>query len=85
MDPISPDQVTEKILTMISDIAHCDKNQINEDTNLITDLGLDSLDRLNLLCDIESEFDIYIDFNTGTQCFTAKDLGELVRDSVSLK
>ncbi len=34
--------------------------EINEDTVLITDLGLNSMDLVNLACDVEDEFDIEI-------------------------
>ncbi len=54
----------EKIKEIIGEVLN-DPNisqQINDNTNLINDVGLDSLTIINLVLKIEDEFEVEIDF-----------------------
>lgn len=56
----------EKIVQLIAkvkdDTALADK--LNESTHLVNDLGLDSLQLINLILLIEDEFSVEVDFNS---------------------
>ena len=48
----------ERIRKIISEIADCSIQKINADTNLIRDLGMDSITIVDLIIRIEEEFKI---------------------------
>jgi len=50
----------EKLTQIIRENTGNNELIINEDTILLADLGLNSLDLLNLVCIVEDEFDIEI-------------------------
>lgn len=50
----------EKLTQIIRENTGNNELVINEDTILLADLGLNSLDLLNLVCIVEDEFDIEI-------------------------
>lgn len=52
--------VFERIKEMIEEIIR-EKTEISPETRLMSDLGLDSLDIIELICDLEDEYDIEID------------------------
>lgn len=50
----------EKLERMIQEYTEDNSISINENTVLIADLGFNSLDLVNLACNVEDEFDIEI-------------------------
>ena len=50
----------EKLKEILSKNTHIQTDEINENSNLKTDLGLTSLDLAELACMVEDEFDIEI-------------------------
>lgn len=50
----------EKIIEFISNYQGIDKNGINGNTNLVTDLGMASMDIMEMCCQIEDETGIEI-------------------------
>lgn len=54
------DKMLEKLTRIICENTGNKNIAINEDTVLIAELGLNSLDLLNLVCIVEDEFDIEI-------------------------
>ena len=51
----------EKVINIISSVCEIDKKDIKLDSNLINDLGLESLDVVDLVVAFEKEFNIKID------------------------
>lgn len=49
---------------------------VDEDTDLVGDLGLDSLKVMDLLLEVEDEFDISIPLNALADVRTARDLAQ---------
>ena len=49
-----------KLITIIQDKTYVDTFKINENSVLLSDLGMNSLDLVQLVCDVEDEFDIEI-------------------------
>lgn len=49
-----------RIYEILFEISNCDVSKMNEDSNLIVDLGLSSLDLLNAVVMFEDEFKIEI-------------------------
>ncbi|WP_258191975.1 MULTISPECIES: acyl carrier protein [Nitrosomonas] len=52
--------------------------EITPDTNLITQLAIDSIKLLNLIMELEDHFDISIPLNALTDVVTVRDLANLV-------
>ncbi|NVO12135.1 MAG: acyl carrier protein [Bacteroidales bacterium] len=57
--------IGEKLSRILADVKEDDSiiNKINDSTDLINDLGLDSLQMINFLLKIEDEFNIEFDFD----------------------
>jgi acyl carrier protein len=53
-------ELTNKILSIISQNAECGKT-VGPDDRIVEDLGIDSLDKLMIIHDLEDEFNITID------------------------
>ena len=53
---------------------------INEDTILLADLGLNSLDLLNLVCIVEDEFDIEVPDRVVGQLKTVGDVMKFIEE-----
>ena len=51
----------EKVRETIAEVCQLDKNEITEDTNIVTDLGLNSFELINLIIAFEDALDIEIE------------------------
>lgn len=54
------DQVTERILAVVRKYPKVDASKVNATAHIQKDLGLDSLDAIELVVNIENEFDVLI-------------------------
>lgn len=71
--------LTKEIIQIVAEIAGMDKDNITLDSNLKNDLGLDSLDTIDLIMDLENKYNISIyDDNAIDQTFTIKDVIDLI-------
>jgi acyl carrier protein len=52
--------VEERVIDIVSEQLGVDKDKINLDTSFVNDLGADSLDTVELVMELEEEFDISI-------------------------
>ncbi len=52
--------VEEKVIDIVAEQLGANKEQITRDTNFVNDLGADSLDTVELVMELEEEFDINI-------------------------
>lgn len=50
----------DRVIEIISEYQGIDKESINKDSNLVTDIGLSSFDVTELVCRVEDEFEIQI-------------------------
>ncbi len=60
----------EKVKSVLAQQFELDPESITMDTNLIDDLGADSLDVVELIMSLEDEFGIAISDNDATQLYT---------------
>ncbi|KAJ3007634.1 UNVERIFIED_CONTAM: hypothetical protein HDU68_003416 [Siphonaria sp. JEL0065] len=56
--PLGKDQVQERVLNVLRDFDKVDASKLTLDSHFITDLGLDSLDQVEITIAIEEEFNI---------------------------
>ncbi len=52
--------VPERVIEIVADQLGVDKDKISSDTSFVNDLGADSLDTVELVMELEEEFDINI-------------------------
>ncbi len=73
----------ERLISLVkeqSDIPNSDL--INLKTNLLNDLGLSSMDKVNLIVAIESEFDVEIPEQKLSNIVTVADLLEILQEEI---
>ena len=54
-----PDDLTEKVITILSTVKHIPRERINPESSL-ADLGFDSLDTISMLFELETAFNVSI-------------------------
>ena len=52
--------VSERVIDIVADQLGVDKEKISHETSFVNDLGADSLDTVELVMELEEEFDINI-------------------------
>jgi acyl carrier protein len=52
--------VRERVIEIVAEQLGVDKEKINNETSFVNDLGADSLDTVELVMELEEEFDINI-------------------------
>lgn len=73
----------DRIIAIIAKQANINEAQVTSDTNVHTDLGLDSLDQANVLFALEDELGVYLSFEEGIQCNTVQGYIDLVKSAQS--
>ena len=53
-------EVFEKVVSIVSEQLSVDKAEISKETSFVNDLGADSLDTVELVMELEDEFDMNI-------------------------
>ena len=66
----------EKVKSVLAQQFELDPESITMDTNLIDDLGADSLDVVELIMSLEDEFGIAISDNDAAQLYTVGRIGD---------
>lgn len=74
--------ITRQLCERLSQLTES-KMKIEPDMNLIDTLALDSMKVLNLVMEIEDEFDISVPINALTDVHTVQDLAVLIHQLVS--
>ncbi len=56
----SAQQIEEKVISIVSEQMSVDKSEIRRETSFVNDLNADSLDTVELVMELEDEFDMNI-------------------------
>lgn len=72
----------DKIKEIICNYVEVNKEEINEESRFIEDLGFNSYDFISMLGDLETEFDVTVD---ETEVLNIHTVGEAVKYLESLK
>lgn len=75
---MNKEDIEVRVKEIIAEKAECDVSEVKEQTNLEETLGMDSLDRVELIMDIEKEFSITIPDDEAEKVITTKDYVDLV-------
>ena len=73
--------VLEKVVDLVAEQLGVDKKIIRPESNIIEDLGADSLDVIEMLMTLEDEFGITIPDDTINQIKTVGQIVELIEES----
>ncbi|MCS7047532.1 MAG: acyl carrier protein [Gemmataceae bacterium] len=71
----SRDEIKEKVIQIVCDNLSVSKEQVNESTSFIEDIGADSLDIVELIMELEEEFEITI---PDEEAEKIKNVGEVI-------
>ena len=72
----------EKVIDILVNFTTLEKNMITEKSSLVTDLGLSSLDVINVVVAFEDEFDIEIPDQKIKELVTVGDIVEYLERNV---
>ena len=76
------DNVLEEVIDTIASVTEVDKNIIKEDSNLIKDLEIDSLDLVDLVVEFENKYNFQIPDQDVKEIQTVKDIVEYIKSHV---
>ena len=65
---------------IIAEVVGCDQDIVKDDVNFVKDLGYDSLNVVELVMQIEEEYEIEIPDEDAEELHTVKDLKKYVED-----
>lgn len=77
MSKITQTQITELLCQRLACFTDVEA-EISPETNLITHLAIDSVKLLNLIMEIEDQFDISVPLNALVDVLTVQDLANLI-------
>ena len=72
------EKIEVKVKEIVAEKAECELSEVNDQTTLEETLGMDSLDRVELLMEMEKEFGITIPDDDADKVITTKDCVDLV-------
>lgn len=72
----------EKVIDILSEFTMLEKEKITKESSLINDLGLNSLDVINVVVVFEEEFDIEIPDSKIKELVTVEDIKEYLEKHV---
>ncbi len=70
----------EEIIELIAKKLRIDVNSIEDDSNLVTDLGADSIDLVELLMEIESALDVTVSDEEAAELKTVRDVVDFIEE-----
>lgn len=77
MVEVNKEEILHLLCQRLSSFANAEM-EITPETNLITQLAIDSIKLLNLIMELEDNFDISIPLNALTDVLTVHDLADLI-------
>ena len=72
----------EKVIELLAKQFRIDASTINEDTNIVEDLGADSLEIVDMLMALEENFGITVSDEEALTLKTVKDVAEFIERKV---
>lgn len=76
-------EITQKIKDILADKLVLEQDEINMDSHVNNDLGADSLDVVEIIMDLETEFKIPIPDEDAEGIRTVKDMVDLIDNKIN--
>ncbi|MCR5674441.1 MAG: acyl carrier protein [Lachnospiraceae bacterium] len=71
----------EKLKKIIAEVLGADPNEITEETTFVEDLAADSLDILEIIMQIQDEFDIQVPQEEATKITTVGEAAAMIKNA----
>ncbi|KAI8815953.1 acyl carrier protein [Fimicolochytrium jonesii] len=76
--PLTPQQVEDRVLQLLRDFDKVDASKLSLDAHFINDLGLDSLDQVEITMALEDEFNIEIPDRDAEEILTPRQAADKI-------
>ena len=84
MENFTEDMIKEKLKKILANELKIESEDINDDSHIINDIGAESADMINLLYNIETEFNIEISNEEADKNLTIQKMTNLIKEKMSL-
>ena len=78
---MNPDAIFEKVKEVVVEQLHVEEEVVKPETSFIEDLGVDSLDIVELMMSLEEEFDMQIPESEADKMATVGDVIEYIKEN----
>lgn len=82
---ISDEEIEQKVIQIVSEQMSVDKNEITRQTSFVNDLNADSLDTVELVMELEDEFDMTIPDDQAEKLRTVGEAIDYIKKQLSVK
>jgi acyl carrier protein len=82
---VSDDQIRTRVIDIVCNHLAVSKEQVSEKTSFIEDIGADSLDIVELVMELEEEFDIQIPDDQAEKIKTVGEAIEFIKTATKAK
>ena len=76
------ENMKKQVIDLLCDKLGCDEGFINEETQIVNDLGADSLDMVEIIIDMERKFEITLSDEDFNEIVTVGDLIKKIEDKL---
>ncbi|KAI9205105.1 acyl carrier protein-like protein [Polychytrium aggregatum] len=76
--PLSVQQIEDRVILLLKDFDKVDGSKLNLDAHFVNDLGLDSLDQVEITMALEDEFNIEIPDRDAEEIYTVRQAVEKI-------
>ena len=84
MENFTEDMIKERLKKILANELKIESEDINDDSHIINDIGAESADMINLLYNIETEFNIEISNEEADKNLTIQKMTNLIKEKMSL-
>jgi acyl carrier protein len=82
---LTPQEIEQKVIAIVAEQMSVDKGEINRNTSFVNDLNADSLDTVELVMELEDEFDLTIPDEEAEKLKTVGEAIDFIVKHVSAK
>ncbi len=81
----TPQAIEEKVIQIVAEQMSVDKTEITRSTSFVNDLNADSLDTVELVMELEDEFDLTIPDDAAEKLKTVGEAIDYIKQQLSVK
>lgn len=85
METLTEDMIKEGLKKILAKELKIEPEDIADDSHIVNDIGAESADMINLLYNIENEFNIEISNEEADKNLTIQKMANLVKEKISIK
>ncbi|MBI4221791.1 MAG: acyl carrier protein [Planctomycetes bacterium] len=85
METLTENLIKERLKKILAKELKIDIEDITDNSHIVDDIGVESADMINLLYDIETEFNIEISNEEAGKNLTIQKMANLVKEKISIK